>query len=258
MINLDNYKWNYKYNSVQEYAECNVDDDILCVFRNLGAKIWMATIMRNNEGVRMLLNKSRSDEMSRINGIQNNFCVLYNEDISFMQKKVIEAYEMSLYEIKADVFDNTPIGVLKAVLNVFDQAGFKLSAYSEDGIECGISFENWTPGGVDMQHMLDFRLANDRTNIFDVYNISDKIKQIANGFDVDEEIDVYREDESYKSNFTYRDSIKDFESWQETLNQLSAAIEDVIKEYAPIYTEKDFEYLGVTMQELVDEIEEIK
>ena len=39
-------------------------------------------------------------------------------------------------------------------------------------------------------------------------------------FDIDEEIDIYREDKRYREAFTIRQSLQDFENWIKWLNEI--------------------------------------
>ena len=67
-----------------------------------------------------------------------------------------------------------------------------------------IELESWTNGGVDM-----FITINKNS-----YNtLLGQLKEFVENFDIDKEIDIHREDENYKRNFTIRESITDFENW---------------------------------------------
>ena len=65
-----------------------------------------------------------------------------------------------------------------------------------------LELEQWTNGGVDM--------------IIYVYKNKDIIEQLqdyVDNFDIDDEIDMYRQDKSYRDNFRITESVKDFEDW---------------------------------------------
>lgn len=79
-----------------------------------------------------------------------------------------------------------------------------------------ISLEQWTKGGVDM-YIGDLNKDN----------IIEELEEYLDNFDIDEEIDMYRQGEDYKRAFTIRESVEDFESWVEY-------IENVIKELKEI------------------------
>ena len=67
-----------------------------------------------------------------------------------------------------------------------------------------IELESWTDGGVDMFITIDKNSYN---------TLLEQLKEFVENFDIDEEIDIHREDENYKRNFTIRESITDFENW---------------------------------------------
>ena len=79
-----------------------------------------------------------------------------------------------------------------------------------------IELEAWTNGGVDMLIYLDKEEETTATTQF--------INYIDN-FDIDEEIDIYRQDIRYKNAFSITESVKDFENWliwlKEIENQLT-------------------------------------
>lgn len=74
--------------------------------------------------------------------------------------------------------------------------------------------EQWTNGGVDM--IID--IWKDKNE-----NITEQLEEYLENFDIDEEIDLYRQDKHYRDNFRITESVKDFESWVKF-------IENIIKE----------------------------
>lgn len=72
--------------------------------------------------------------------------------------------------------------------------------------------ENWTDGGVDMFINID----KDK-------NIIEELEKFIENFDIDEEIEILRQNDDYKMNFTIKESLNDFENWLEN-------IKDIIKE----------------------------
>jgi hypothetical protein len=69
--------------------------------------------------------------------------------------------------------------------------------------------ERWTDGGVDMF-----------INIDTTKNIIEEFEFYLDNFDIDEEIDLYRQDKSYKEVFTIRQSVEDFEGWVEFIKEI--------------------------------------
>lgn len=77
--------------------------------------------------------------------------------------------------------------------------------------------ETWTNGGVDMIIYLD----NNQKSIKEI------IEEYIDNFDIDEEIDLYREDKRYRENFTIRESLEDFENWLEYLKIVCEELEKI-------------------------------
>ena len=89
--------------------------------------------------------------------------------------------------------------------------------YKENGECVGIEMEQWTDGGVDMIHLIDGR---DR-DMNDPDWWKDELEAISEAFDVDEEVDINRQDEKYRSAFTYRQSVEDFEEYDKWLKGIA-------------------------------------
>ena len=89
--------------------------------------------------------------------------------------------------------------------------------YTENGECVGIEIEQWTDGGVDMIHLIDGR---DR-DMNDPDWWKDELEAISEAFDVDEEVDINRQDEKYRSAFTYRQSVEDFEEYDKWLKGIA-------------------------------------
>ena len=109
---------------------------------------------------------------------------------------------------------------VQAIIDTIKCHDFSVSLYDEKGIICGAEIENWTEGGVDMIHFIDLR----GKDINDPDAWKEEIAAIAAGFNVDEEIDVHRQDKRYRDSFTCRASVQDFEAWQECLRRLAQAV----------------------------------
>lgn len=77
--------------------------------------------------------------------------------------------------------------------------------------------EEWTDGGVDM--IITLSKEDNRFS-----SMLEQFRYYVDSFNIDEEIDIYRQDKGYCENFTCRESVKDFEAWEEY-------IENVLKEW---------------------------
>ena len=74
--------------------------------------------------------------------------------------------------------------------------------------------ETWTNGGVDMIITID---KNGDT-------LLEQLKEYIDNFDIDSEIDIYRENEEYRNRFTIKESIEDFEDY---ISYVKDLIEDL-------------------------------
>jgi len=146
--------------------------------------------------------------------------------------------------------------LLKEVLGTIEAHDFSISSYEEEGVVCGINLETWTSGGVNMIPMLDFRGGG---VVFDPYDIRVELDSMYAEFDVDEAIDDHRQAEDYRSAFSHKQSISDFEEYKERLRELLAAVNDVLDRYSDhgddvLFNEDDFTNLGVSFDEILKDL----
>lgn len=109
---------------------------------------------------------------------------------------------------------------VQRIVDTIEAEDFSLTWYDENGIVCGAEIETWTEGGVDMIHFIDLR----GKGINDADAWMDELEAIIGNFDVDDEIDTHRQDPSYRSAFTYRVAVHDFEEYEERLRGLLEAV----------------------------------
>lgn len=84
--------------------------------------------------------------------------------------------------------------------------------YEDDNI---IQLESWTDGGVDMVIYIDKNEKIDHLQQF---------KKFIDNFDIDEEIEIHRQNEQYKKDFTISESLEDFTNY---LNELKELYNDI-------------------------------
>lgn len=107
---------------------------------------------------------------------------------------------------------------------------FNISESADD-----LELESYTDGGVDMF----ITIEKDNSN-----NLLEQLERFVENFDIDEEIDIHREDENYKRNFTIRESINDFENWVDYIKECISKLEEYNNEgeeeinYEPLETLK--------------------
>ena len=103
------------------------------------------------------------------------------------------------------------IDQLKAVFEKDLRFGVHLS--KQDG-KVGAEIEDWTEGGVDMIMWIHPFTA-------------EEFKRIAESFDIDEAIDIHRQDPAYRNSFTCRQSVIDFEKWEWRLKDNIQTLENM-------------------------------
>lgn len=78
----------------------------------------------------------------------------------------------------------------------------------------GMEMETWTDGGVNMLVWLE-----------NEDNLLEDFKEFVENFDVDYEIELHREGESYRNAFSLRESLNDFEDYVKWLKKIVGIIE---------------------------------
>ena len=84
-----------------------------------------------------------------------------------------------------------------------------------------LALEAWTNGGVDM--FIEIPKNSKKT-------IIDELNNYINNFDIDEEIELYRQDKLYRSNFTITESLHDFQSWISWIKSIIKELEKLNKQ----------------------------
>ena len=88
---------------------------------------------------------------------------------------------------------------------------FNVSESADD-----LELESYTDGGVDMF----ITIEKDNSN-----NLLEQLRLFVENFDIDEEIDIHRQDTDYRRNFTIRESINDFENWVDYIRYCISKLE---------------------------------
>lgn len=91
--------------------------------------------------------------------------------------------------------------------NFFEENNFNVHLFEQNNVRCA-ELEKWTDGGVDIViNLIPFT--------------ADEFKEYVNNFDIDEEIDVHRQDERYRKVFTLSQSLKDFTDFYNELKEIA-------------------------------------
>lgn len=88
----------------------------------------------------------------------------------------------------------------------FEREDFRVHLFEQDGMQCA-ELETWTDGGVNMIITL-------------MPFTKEKFVSYVIDFDIDEEIDTHRQDSRYKQAFKLADSLNDFNSFKERLDDV--------------------------------------
>ena len=88
----------------------------------------------------------------------------------------------------------------------FEENDFLVNTFEQDGQQCA-ELERWTSGGVDMIATL-------------IPFTKEEFISYVNDFDVDEEIEVNRQDKAYKATFSISQSLADFTEFHDMLKEV--------------------------------------
>lgn len=102
---------------------------------------------------------------------------------------------------------------IKKLQKFFEEQGFEVYLTKQDNVQCA-EIEKWTDGGVDMVIWL---------NPFTKKEFIDYV----NDFDVDYEIDLHRQGEDYRANFTISQSLKDFTDFHNGLKEVAEKLNEL-------------------------------
>jgi hypothetical protein len=89
----------------------------------------------------------------------------------------------------------------------FEEKDFNVYLFEQDDMQCA-EVEKWTDGGVDMVIAL-------------MPFTKEKFIEYVNDFDIDEEIDIHRQDKKYKAAFKIIASVKDFTRFHNHLKEIA-------------------------------------
>lgn len=111
------------------------------------------------------------------------------------------------------------------ILEIAEQHNFVLHEYEEKGVVCGYEMETWTDNGVNMIHFIDCRMDSYPDGLI-AQNVLEELKKIAAYFDVDLQIDSYRESDYFRTAFSIRQALDDFEAYEARLTGFVRAVQE--------------------------------
>lgn len=94
----------------------------------------------------------------------------------------------------------------KRLYDHLEENDYRVYLFEQDGQICA-EVENWTDGGVDMIiTLMPFTI--------------DELQSYYDDFDIDDEIDLHRQDERYCAAFRITESVRDFTDWEQELERV--------------------------------------
>lgn len=137
---------------------------------------------------------------------------------------------------------------IKHILDRIEENDIQIHDYKENGKLKGYELNTYTNGGVNQIVFLDFRDTNlnpyNPSHFLKVYN--KRVRSI----DIDEEIELNRQDQSYKNAFSLKESVDDFREWKEKLQNIFP------KPSKKTAQQRQFEQTKDKLESLVAQIEE--
>jgi hypothetical protein len=96
---------------------------------------------------------------------------------------------------------------IKKLVKFFEINNFNVYLTKQDNVQCA-EIEKWTDDGIDMIIWL---------NPFTI----EEFENYVNDFNIDETIDLYRQDQRYKNVFTITQSLNDFTNFHNHLKEIA-------------------------------------
>ncbi len=115
---------------------------------------------------------------------------------------------------------------LDQIFDIIENNEISIIKYTEENKLCGYELNTYTMGGVNQIIFLDFR---DNGNPEKYNDFIEKFSKRVKSIDIDDEIELNRQDQNYKDNFSLRESLNDFEEWKDTLGEIVKKIQLIEK-----------------------------
>lgn len=111
---------------------------------------------------------------------------------------------------------------MKKIFAIIAAAGISTFEYKEKNKLCGYELNTYTDGGVNQIVFIDFR--NKDENPKKAEDFKKLFLQYVKDIDIDDEIEINRQNKAYRDAFTLRESLNDFEAWKEKLLKLAQSL----------------------------------
>ena len=111
---------------------------------------------------------------------------------------------------------------MKNIIDKIETADIQVYKYEEKGQLCGYDLKTYTKDGLNQNIFVDFRQTNKDPNNPD--DFKELFLEYVNSIDVDEEIELNRQDKRYKEAFTLTQALKDVKRWKKDLKKLANSL----------------------------------
>jgi hypothetical protein len=111
---------------------------------------------------------------------------------------------------------------MKKIFDKIEAANILINEYKEGGKLCGYELNTYTDGGVNQIIFIDFRDTDKDPK--SEKDFKELFLARVNSIDIDEEIEMNRQDKTYKQAFTISQAVKDFTAYKKDLLKLAAKL----------------------------------
>jgi len=111
---------------------------------------------------------------------------------------------------------------MKKIFDKIEKANISIDEYKEDKKLCGYELNTYTDGGVNQIVFIDFRNTNKKPK--SEKDFKELFLERVNSIDIDEEIELNRQDKSYRQAFTLTEAVKDFTAYKKDLLKLAKSL----------------------------------
>lgn len=111
---------------------------------------------------------------------------------------------------------------MKKIFDKIEKAGIQISEYKEGKKLCGYELNTYTEGGLNQIVFVDFRDTDKKPK--KAADFKEMFLKHIKDINIDEEIELNRQDKSYRQTFTLRDSLDDIEAWKEKMLKLAESL----------------------------------
>lgn len=111
---------------------------------------------------------------------------------------------------------------MKKIFDKIEKAGISIYEYKEKNKLCGYELNTYTFGGVNQIVFVDFRNTDKKPK--NEKDFKELFLERVNSIDIDEEIEINRQDASYRQAFTLTNALKDFKDWKKGLLKLAKSL----------------------------------